>query len=439
MKEAVKNHLKENAWNGKQKFLLAVSGGLDSMVLWHLFHQLKLDYAVAHVNFQLRGEASDGDENLVRETALKRAVPCFVKQADTKQVATEQGISIQMAAREIRYDWFKELMQENDLNFLATAHHLNDSIETFFINLDRGTGIKGLMGISSQENVLRPLISFAKDELKTYALTNEVSYREDASNEDIKYQRNWFRNTMLKEWKTRNPAFEKTMAKNLEHLAAAGNVYQKAIQNDLKAIRLELKKGLFSIKNYHLLEFKEESLFELLGAYGFSETQIQNLKQGIENRQIGLTFNSANYSLNLDRELVFIKELSLESLAQEVEIFRYQNRLESPIKLKFDLISKLDLTYVNNSSTEYVDFDQLSFPMQLRKWEKGDKMKPIGMKGQKKISDILIDLKVPLSQKDSIWVLLSNRKIVWLVGYKISEEFKVNKHTNQVLKIELEH
>lgn len=437
MKDIVKNQLIKDGWQQGDKLLLAVSGGVDSMVLWQVVHDLKIDYAIAHVNFQLRGKESDSDQSLIEKIAKHRKSELFVLQQDTAKYAKENGVSIQMAAREIRYDWFHKLMEENQINFLCTAHHLNDSIETFFINLDRGTGIKGLGGISSTAKILRPLISTTKQEISNYAETHEVDFREDQSNQETKYKRNWFRKTILSDWKEQNPSFEKTMAKNLDRFARAEQVYQKALNTDLKKLRTELNNHWFYIASAKQLEFPEESLFELLSEYGFSETQINNLHTGILNNQVGLLLHTEKFELNLDREKVYLRARKEATENEGILIFKYQNEIQKPISLSFDLLTNNEISFKENSKIEHIDFDKLSFPIKVRKWKNGDKMKPLGMNGQKKISDILVDYKVPLIEKEACWVLESKQKVVWLVGYKVSDEFKVDAKTQQVLKMQL--
>jgi tRNA(Ile)-lysidine synthase len=434
MENRVKKQLIKDGWKEGQRLLLAVSGGVDSMFMWSLIHNLGIDYGIAHVNFKLRGVESDDDEKLVKRIAKARNIPFYQLEKNTKEIADEKSISIQMAAREIRYAWFDELMEAHNFDFLCTAHHLDDSIETFFINLDRGTGIKGLTGINSNEKVLRPLQNFSKEEIKNIAKKEELLFREDKSNSDVKYQRNWFRNELIASWKSRNGSFEKTMQKNLERLNQVSLVYKKAIDKDLKNIREELVADRFKILSYTKLEYGSESQFELLSGYGFNESQIENLNTSIKNQQVGLILKSKTFKINLDRREVFLKTIEKDE-SEELLIFKYQNSIDIPIKLDFEIIKKEEVIFDQTSKIEFFDLDKLQFPLRLRKWERGDKMKPIGMKGQKKISDILVDLKVPMIDKSECWVLESNQKIVWLIGYKVSEEFKVDNNTAQVLRI----
>lgn len=435
MKEIIKNQLVQDGWQKGDKLLLAISGGVDSMLMWRLIHELELEYAVAHVNFQLRGSDSNADQSLIEKVARVRNTRCFILQENASDFAKKQGLSIQMAAREIRYKWFEKVMQDNKFEFLCTAHHLNDSIETFFINLDRGTGIKGLAGISSTQRILRPLISLTKQEIRYCAEQLQLSYREDKTNLENKYKRNWLRNTILNNWQENNPSFEKTMAKNIARLNKTEKVFKKAISKDLAQIRSELEKDYFLIQSFQDLEFPEESLFELLTEYGFNETQIQNLNTGIQNHQVGLRLTSDNFELNLDREKVYLKAQKEKEQSLETQIFKYQDEIDSPIPLSFQVITKSEMLLDSDPNIEHVDMDKLNFPLKIRQWRKGDKMQPLGMKGQKKVSDILVDSKVPLIEKENCLLIESDQQIVWLIGYRVSEQFKVDKQTKQVLKM----
>lgn len=437
MKTEVLKYLNANGYKSGDRLLLAVSGGVDSMLLWEIIHQLEIDYAVAHVNFMLRGKESDSDQLMIEKVAKVRSTKLFTTKESAETKSQETGDSIQMAAREIRYSWFNELLEKHQIKFLCTAHHLNDSIETLLLNLNRGTSIKGLTGIKSHNNLMRPLSNFTKHEIRDYAEETDLFYREDASNRNNKYKRNWIRNILIEEWKKQNPSFEYTMAKNIDRFRIVEQVYTKAIELDLVELKKELEKGYLSIKSIYSLNYLEESLFHLLSPLGFSESQVQNLITGIENNGTGLILKAENYFLNLDRAKVYISQSNEKNNEEEGVILRYQNELSTPLKMQFDIISTDEVSFSNNLKEQYFDLAKLSFPLKLRKWSSGDKMKPLGMKGQKKISDILVDMKVPLIEKENCFVLESNQKIVWLVGYKVSEEFKIDSNTKQVIKMKL--
>ena len=437
MKTEVLKYLKANGYKSGNRLLLAISGGVDSMLLWEIIHQLEIDYAVAHVNFMLRQNESEADQLMIEKVAKVRGVKLFLKKESAESKSQESGDSIQMAAREIRYAWFNELITTHHFNFLCTAHHLNDSIETLLLNLNRGTSIKGLTGIKSHNKLMRPLSNFTKQEIRDYTQEIDLLYREDSSNRNNKYKRNWIRNILIEDWKKQNPSFEYTMSKNINRFRRVEQVYTKAIELDLVGLRKELERGYLTLKSIHSLNYLEESLFHLLSPLGFSESQVQNLITGIENKGTGLILKAEKYILNLDRDKVYVSQLNEKNYDKEGIILRYQNELSTPLKMQFDIISTDEVSFSNNLKEQYFDLAKLSFPLKLRKWSSGDKMKPLGMKGQKKISDILVDMKVPLIEKENCFVLESNQKIVWLVGYKVSEEFKIDSNTKQVIKMKL--
>lgn len=437
MKTEVLKYLKANGYKSGNRLLLAISGGVDSMLLWEIIHQLEIDYAVAHVNFMLRQNESEADQLMIEKVAKDRGVKLFLKKESAESKSQESGDSIQMAAREIRYAWFNELITTHHFNFLCTAHHLNDSIETLLLNLNRGTSIKGLTGIKSHNKLMRPLSNFTKQEIRDYTQEIDLLYREDSSNRNNKYKRNWIRNILIEDWKKQNPSFEYTMSKNINRFRRVEQVYTKAIELDLVGLRKELERGYLTLKSIHSLNYLEESLFHLLSPLGFSESQVQNLITGIENKGTGLILKAEKYILNLDRDKVYVSQLNEKNYDKEGIILRYQNELSTPLKMQFDIISTDEVSFSNNLKEQYFDLAKLSFPLKLRKWSSGDKMKPLGMKGQKKISDILVDMKVPLIEKENCFVLESNQKIVWLVGYKVSEEFKIDSNTKQVIKMKL--
>ena len=291
------------------KCLLAVSGGVDSMVLWHLLHSLKINYELAHVNFSLRDRESDDDMGFVKKQAKERGVTVHVKVVDTSSYAKEHHLSIQMAAREIRYQWFAELKKECNYQYLITAHHLDDSIETFFINLNRGTGIKGLTGISSRKDLIRPLLTFSKDEIIRYAKKNKIAFREDSSNSELKYERNWFRHQVLKPWKERNPDFLSNMQLTMKHLAGVQFQLEEYLDTKSLDLKKELVNGYISIERIVQLKDAKRILYYLMEPYGFSLSQMEQLLESITNKQVGKKFLSANYVLWLDREKVFFSKV----------------------------------------------------------------------------------------------------------------------------------
>tara|TARA_B100000965_G_C19580492_1_gene753288 strand:+ start:791 stop:2113 length:1323 start_codon:yes stop_codon:yes gene_type:complete len=436
MLEQAINKLKQDYKNlASANFLLAVSGGVDSMLLWYLIHQLKVNYSVAHVNFQLRSEASEGDKVLVRNFAEKLNVRLFVHRAETKKLAKKWSLSTQETARKIRYDFFEELKKENGFTHLLTAHHLDDSIETFFINLNRGTGLKGLSGIKEHEGILRPLLSYSKEEIRALAEEAKVPFREDASNTETNYLRNFFRLEILPLWEKRNPEFRQIMQENLQKLKEAEQLYQEVIEEEKQTILQNFEQGFIAIEKLTHLRYPKLVLAELLTPLGFNYQQIESLIEISGKPNSGKLFESKTHVINLDRERLFIIEkANVNQVFADVIIENYPTKIETPIKLE---VEKIDLEKVEfqEESTYYFDADKLSWPLKLRKWREGDRIQPLGMRGKKKVSDVLIDQKVPLMKKKELWLLENNQNIIALLGFGISEQVKLDTQTKKVIRL----
>jgi tRNA(Ile)-lysidine synthase len=421
-----------------QKILVAVSGGVDSMVLWHLMDQSKYLYGVAHVNFSLRDKESDADEELIKRIAADREIPFFSKKVDTKSYAKNNGVSIQMAARTLRYDFFQEVMGEHFYDTLATAHHLEDDVETFLLNLNRGTGVKGLAGIRSTTERFRPLLGFTKKEIRDYAKQNEIDFREDKSNESTLYDRNWFRHEIINPWKERNPSLLNTMRQNLHHLKETYDILDEFVHRQSLELREELKQGYIQYATIERLDRKQFYLYHVLGPLGFTSVQVNNLLVCIRKKQTGKVFFGKDSTLFVDRERV---EITSGTKAEGPLVYLIEKNttlVSDPIHLEFKRVlrDELDLELRDNNQ-EVIDRSKLVFPLKIRKWEPGDKMQPLGMQGKKKVSDILIDLKVSRAQKEQTYVLLSEDKVVWLIGLRLDERFKVSESSTKLLQIKM--
>jgi len=437
MLQSLQNQLQKVNIQKEETLLLAVSGGVDSMVLLNLFIQLGQKIAIAHVNFSLRNNESDEDEKLVKTIAQENKILCHSKKTDTIAYAKLHKLSIQMAAREIRYQWFASLQKEFKYTSLVTAHHLEDSIETFFINLNRGTGLSGLCGIQSNKERFRPLLNFSKEEIRSYAQEHKIKFREDASNSDIKYERNWFRHEILAKWKAHNPAFLKNMASTLGRIEESKTVLEEMLKGELELLENQFSQGKISFNTIEQLQSKKFVLFQFLSGKGFTEDQTENIIRGIQEKKVGNTFESNQHSILIDRENLLVQKV--ESNIQDIDqqlISENTLYIEQPIALQFDQVSSKDFEYNTSHKIEGFDWDKLEFPLNVRKWREGDKMQPLGMKGQKKISDILIDEKVSLFEKEKTWVLCSKDEIVWLIGIKIAEKYKIDQQSKKILQIE---
>jgi len=432
---------------GKQLFskddvvLLAVSGGVDSVVMSELFHRSKFKFAIAHSNFRLRGKESDKDELFVRKLAEKYNVPFFVSHFDTNKSAASLKLSIQETARKLRYDWFAKLLEEHHFSSIATAHHLNDSIETFFINLLRGTGISGLRGILPSHDfprTIRPVLFAKKEELENFAKKKKIKFREDQSNETDKYLRNRIRHHLMPVLLELNPQFEKVMERTLQNLAFAEKVVNDKLQNDylLDFTRSDKNATLsFDLNDLNKSGFPVEMLTALVQSFGFNSSQADDIWNATSP---GKQVTAGNYTLTSDRKKIILSQKNPGAQASDL-INEKDKDFRSPsgtIKLS----SKKYSPKVSIPAKPYqhaIDKGKLSFPLSIRKWEKGDYFFPLGMTGRKKISDFLIDKKVSRPDKEKTCVLLSGKDIVCVLGHRIDERFKVTSGTKEIYLVSL--
>ena len=434
---------KENLFNLSDKILLTVSGGIDSVVMCELFYQSKINFGIAHCNFQLRNEESDKDELFVEALAEKYGVPFHSVSFNTSVYAKKNKLSIQVAARQLRYDWFEEIREQFNFKFIATAHHQDDSIETFFINIIRGTGISGLHGILPKHGkIIRPLLFTNKNEIEVFSKKNKLKYREDSSNASDKYLRNKIRNHIIPVLKEVNPNLEETIDNNIKHIRDVEHIYKKEIENKRKKIvKQEKGNDTISIEKLKKLSPISTYLFEFLKPYNFNSTVVNEIIESL-NAESGKQFFSETHRLIKDRNNLIIdnrnktKDIiskapnsSLNFLVKksqkELAINDIQLLLNSELRTKTVGIPK-------DNSIACIDYDKLEFPLEIRKWEKGDFFYPLGMKGKKLVSDFFIDKKLSLKQKESTWLLTSNSKIVWIIGHRLDERFKI---TDKTLKI----
>ncbi|MFL9835896.1 tRNA lysidine(34) synthetase TilS [Flavobacterium sp. ST-75] len=435
MTEKLLHHLKENLpYLAGKKLLLATSGGIDSMVLVHLFNRLNYTVAMAHCNFGLRGEESDGDEKFIKDYAQKNSIELFVTNFDTNKYAEEFKLSIQIAARRLRYSWFYELMEQNSFDFLLTAHHLDDSIETFLINLTRGTGLDGLTGIPQQnDKIVRPLLPFGRNEIEQYAKDNNITWREDSSNASDKYLRNKLRHDVVPVLKSLNPSFLESFQDTLNHLKqsqsladdAAVLVYKQVVseKDNQKLIDINQLKRLPNYKAY---------LYQWLTPLGFTAWKdIYSLTEAQSGKQI----LASGYRLLKDREKLILQPIE-ENVTNVYEIPEGTTEISQPFGMRLTNVNKTLKKYANNAI--YVDADTLKFPLFARKWMEGDYFFPAGMNGQKKkVSKYFKDEKMSLSEKEKTWLLCSGNQIVWIINKRADERFKVTDKTTQIIKIEV--
>lgn len=421
-----------NLFHKQDTLLLAVSGGVDSVVLCELCHQAGFHFAIAHCNFQLRGEESERDEQFVRHLGKKYNVEVYVKKFDTEQYAAEKKVSIQVAARELRYNWFKEMAA----SYILTAHHANDNIETVLMNFFKGTGISGLHGIlPKQGKIVRPLLFAYKEEIKVFAEENKLDYVEDSSNSSDKYTRNYFRNQLIPAIEKVFPAAKENLTHNINRFREVELLYEQAIQQYKK--KLVEQKG----NEYHIPVLKlqkvsplETILYEIIKDFGFTAAQTKETI-GLLSSESGKYIASSTHRVIKNRNWLMIspnKTLEAENILIEED----NTEIIFPAgKLKLQLISNSQFAIPDSLNIACLDVSQIKFPLLLRKWRPGDYFYPLGMKKKKKLSRFFIDQKLSLPEKEQIWVIETNKKIVWIINRRIDERFKVTEATQQLLTL----
>ncbi len=427
-----KNHISNTfpALKGK-RILIACSGGLDSVVLSRLFKELNYDISLAHCNFSLRGKESDEDENFVILLADKLSIPIFNKKFNTKAYKIKHKLSIQVAARQLRYQWFAEVCAEHSFDYLATAHHLDDDLETFLINLSRGTGLKGLIGIPLiNDKIIRPFLNFPRADILQYAKENNCPWREDSSNQTSDYLRNKLRIEVIPRLKEVDHnllnGFHQTQ-KYLNDSMALVNDYMTLIKN---LVVSETEDGFeFDVLKLQDLPNTNALLYELLAPFGFTAwDDLSDLLTAQSGKQI---FSESHRILKNRKSLLLVENNFVHNKATYT-IKESDTGIDTPINLKIERVDKI-LGYT--PSIVYLDVQKLSFPLQLRKWQEGDSFYPFGMKGKKKLSKFFKDEKLSLIAKEKTWVLSSGNQIVWIVGMRSDHRFKVENQTKKILKI----
>jgi tRNA(Ile)-lysidine synthase len=417
-----------------KKLLLAVSGGVDSVVMAELFHKAKYSFAIAHCNFGLRGKESDGDEEFVKGIADCYGAKFHVKEFHTNEYAKQHKQSIQMAARELRYEWLKEIADKHKYDYIVIAHHSDDAIETFFINLLRGTGIAGLHGINAEhDNIIRPLLCFSRQEIENYAKQNELDWREDSSNASDKYERNKIRHHLLPGLKKINTDAAKAIRQTIENLCGVEMIYRKAIEEEMKkSTSIKNGKMFISIAGLQDIEYSHIYLYEVLKKYGFNYVQSKEVIESLKG-QPGKVFMSPTHRLTKDRNSLILEKISDPKIVQgiiKVDDKGYSNGI---FTLQVSVITKpLKYKPPGSKNVACLDYQKLKFPLTVRKWAKGDRFYPLGMQKPKKISDFLINNKVSVADKEHVFVLVSGKDIAWVIGYRIDDRFKIVSATKKL-------
>ena len=460
---------KENLFSRGDKILLAVSGGVDSVVMCELFHKSYYDIGIAHCNFGLRGRYSDKDEKFVKALSGKYKVMFHSVKFKTERYAQKKDISIQMAARELRYSWFEKLRKKKKYKYIAVAHHKDDETETFLINLIRGTGIAGFHGIHTKNNfIVRPMLFATKNEIEEFARETKLSFRYDKSNQELKYTRNKIRHSIIPILKEINPNIEKTISDNIAKIKDVEQIYRKRVNEERKKVVKERDKvAIISIKKLKALGPLKTYLFEFLRVYNFSDSIVKDIISSLDGIS-GKQFFSSTHRLLKNRDELIITKIATHN-KEEREISENRMYLDYPVMMKMRKIVNTTPNPLfiggeidNNTFRRYgnagyknwvfpshlwlggklggvacLDYNKLKFPLKLRRWKKGDAFYPFGMKGRKKLSDFFIDSKISRNEKENIFVIESDGKIVWIAGHRIDNRFRITKTTENIYLVEL--
>ena len=402
------------------------------MMMLHLFKEAGFSVGVAHCNFQLRGENAVKDEVFVQNTCLDKDIPFHCKRFDTNEYATEKGLSIQMAARDLRYSWFNELLNQEGYDFLATAHHLNDSLETVLLNLTKGTSLQGMSGIPLKNGkIIRPMLFASHDMIKAYADFLRLKWHEDLSNSTDDYQRNFLRHQVVPKLKELNPSLEETLHNTLTKIYGAlelMNLGKEEIEKKMK----KSDEGL-RITNDLVERFENPAgvLWEMIHRYGFNLEQCQSAIHALHG-QAGKKFISAHYQLTIDRNEIVISDRHKNW--EPVTIERGEKHVSlGPFTLHVKVIENTEAKFRQDKHEAVLDEGKLNFPLTWRKWKAGDYFYPMGLAHKKKLSDFLINNKISLPAKEFVTVLESAGEIAWVVGYRLDERFKITPQTNSAL------
>lgn len=418
----------------ESKLLIAISGGLDSVVLTHLCHKLNVNMALAHCNFNLRSGESHTDEDFVIQLAKDLDLEVFTERFDTKKYSKDHKMSIQMAARELRYNWFEALTNQFQFDYVLTAHHTDDNLETFLINLSRGTGLEGLKGIPQiNNNIVRPLLPFSREAISTYATDNKIEWREDSSNASIKYMRNKLRHDVIPVLKEMNPQCLQNFQATLSNLSDTADIVEESVDAVLKRAITFIDDNYmaFSVKEFKKLNNPKAYLFEVFKDYGFTEWHaIVNLLDA----QSGKIIASSTHRLIKDRDCLLLSHIPKNTF-KNITIDELVTQIETPMGTLF--FNEANAVLSKELHTIYVDKSLLKYPLKLRQWQEGDYFYPLGMSGKKKLSKYFKDEKLSLIDKENVWLLCSNNAVVWVVQRRADNRFKVTETTKQIMRIQL--
>ena len=433
MKEQIQQYIiQHQLLSGEKPVVVGISGGADSVALLHILVSLGYKCIAAHCNFNLRGDESSRDEQFTTDFTQRLQVPLCKISFETNKYAQENRLSVEMAARELRYRWFEELLNTYDADAVAVAHHRDDSVETLLINLTRGSGLTGLTGIKPKNgNVVRPLLCVSREDIYAYIEKNGLEYVTDSSNSSDIYTRNFIRLKVIPLLEEINPSVKASLARTANHLYDASLIYNHSIE---EARRVIIQNNRLSISA--LLSFPAPAtiLYEMLKPYGFSRTVCESIFTVLD-KDSGKIFYSSTHRLLKDRSDLLIDVLSGEDNRAYL-INLEDDNVDLPVELKPEIVViKESYQIEKDKKFAYFDFDKLSFPLVLRHWQEGDWFVPFGMKGKKKISDYFSDKKFSLFDKEKTWLLCSGQDVIWIVGERTDNRYRIEKTTKRVLKL----
>jgi tRNA(Ile)-lysidine synthase len=440
MQQKVQTYIqKHQLLTTNKPIIVGVSGGTDSVALLHILHSLGYSCIIAHCNFHLRTEESDRDELFVRNIAKVYQLHYYITDFQTTDYAREHGISIEMAARDLRYNWFAKLLAENDAQAIAVAHHADDSIETMLMNLTRGTGLRGLAGIAPRnKNIVRPLLGCTRLELENYLRENNLEHVEDSTNALCDYTRNKIRNEILPLLIEINPSARQTLYANLTRFNGTLAIYQQAIS----AITEKIVENVEDIVKLNIEKIKDQIdiptiMYELLAPYNFGFKVIEQVIEHLDSES-GKIFHSETHRLLKDRNYLIISaksdiENEMYSISQD------DKSVNLPFKLTINRFSNSsDFQVSKEKKRVHIDASKVKFPLTIRSWQEGDVFYPFGMKQRKKVSDFFIDNKLSLLEKEQVRLLLSGDEIVWIIGYRTDNRFRINTDTMEILEFSIQ-
>lgn len=419
--------------------LVAISGGADSVALLHVLVRSGYDCVAAHCNFHLRGSESDSDEAFVRKFCEALSVPLHVAQFDTKEFAQQKHVSIEMAARDLRYDWFFSLLDELNIPVVAVAHHADDAAETFFLNLTRGTGVRGLAGMKTlQGRVVRPLLSVSRHEIELYCKANGLVYVTDCTNNSDDYARNRIRHHVIPELKKLNPSFLTTMGNNMNHVAQILAIFEEQVAMFRKRYVSETQSGLFvDIAGFENLQNPEPFIYEVLQPYGLSPKMIHSVARSVAEANWGRVFFSSSHRIVVDRSGIIVQSKGTISDSEErVLVASLPVNLPQPISASLKIFDKSEgFAPSRDPMIMHLDADKVTLPLVFRHWQKGDTFRPLGLRGQKKLSDFFTDAKMSQIEKESAWIVESNGVIVCVLGRRMDDRFKLTPSSSRIMEI----